>query len=180
MPPQPWVTHDPLVERPFALGQLPLVSEQIKERSGYPEARKSKAWAIAPGGSSISQRGQTSQEEAVRRTLENCGLYAGVPCLVVAVDDMFVVPIPSTMKVSGFFSTKRDDIAPELRDAVAQRLGAAAGGWSAVALGTSGHPGLATKAANEQDAITGALADCAKRDRNCHVIAIGPFAVEPK
>jgi adenylate cyclase len=180
MPPQPWVTHDPLVERPFALGELPIVSEQSKQRSGYPEARKSKAWAIAPGGSSIAQYGQATQEEAVRRSLENCGLYAGVPCLVVAVDDMFVVPIPSTMKVSGFFSTKRDDIVPELRDAVAQRLGAATGGWSAVALGTSGHPGLATKTANEQDAITGALAECAKRDRNCHVIAIGPFAVEPK
>ena len=33
-------------------------------------------------------------------------------------------------------------------------------------------------AANEQDAIAGAMADCAKRDSACRVIGIGPFAVE--
>jgi adenylate cyclase len=46
-------------------------------------------------------------------------------------------------------------------------------------VGASGHPGLALKAANEQAAAAGALADCAKQDRDCRVIAIGPFAVEP-
>jgi adenylate cyclase len=34
-------------------------------------------------------------------------------------------------------------------------------------------------AANEQDAIAGAMADCAKHDSACRVIDIGPFAVEP-
>jgi class 3 adenylate cyclase len=180
MPPQPWFTHDPSVERPFVYEELPLVSGQMKRRASYLELKKSKAVAIGPGGTSIAQYGQTSPEEAVRRSLENCGFNAGVPCLIVAVDDMFVVPIPTTMKATGFFSARRDDIAPELRETVAQRLGAATGGWSAVAVGSSGHPGLATKAASEPDAINAALADCAKRDRNCHVVAIGPFAVEPK
>lgn len=36
------------------------------------------------------------------------------------------------------------------------------------------------KAANEQAVIDGALADCARQDRACRVIAIGPFAVEAK
>jgi hypothetical protein len=36
------------------------------------------------------------------------------------------------------------------------------------------------KAANEQSAIEGALADCGKKDRTCGVIGIGPFAVAPK
>jgi hypothetical protein len=36
------------------------------------------------------------------------------------------------------------------------------------------------KADSEQAAIDGAMADCAKRDHSCRVIAIGPFAVEPK
>jgi adenylate cyclase len=35
-------------------------------------------------------------------------------------------------------------------------------------------------AANEQAAVDGAMADCARQDRSCRVIAIGPFAVEPK
>jgi adenylate cyclase len=34
-------------------------------------------------------------------------------------------------------------------------------------------------AAKEQDAIAGAMADCAKHDSACRVIGIGPFAVEP-
>ena len=180
MPSQPWFAHDPLVERPLVIEEFPLISNQARQqRASYLDARKSKAWAVAPGGTSTAQFGQTSEDEAVRRSLENCGLNAGVPCLIVAIDDMFVVPVPKTMKVTGFFSTRRDDIAPEMRDAVAQRL-AATRGWSAVALGTSGHPGVATKAANEQDAVSEALADCAKRDRNCHVVAIGPFAVVPR
>jgi adenylate cyclase len=36
------------------------------------------------------------------------------------------------------------------------------------------------KAASEQEAVDGALADCANQDRSCRVVAIGPFAVEPK
>jgi adenylate cyclase len=33
--------------------------------------------------------------------------------------------------------------------------------------------------ASEQEAVAGALADCARHDRNCHVVAVGPFSVEP-
>jgi hypothetical protein len=39
---------------------------------------------------------------------------------------------------------------------------------------------LGLKAANEQAAADGALVECGRLDRACHVIAIGPFAVEPK
>jgi adenylate cyclase len=60
-----------------------------------------------------------------------------------------------------------------------RQLAAASSGWNAVAVGTSGRPGLALKAANEQDAVRDALSNCTKRDSNCHVIAIGPFEVGP-
>jgi hypothetical protein len=66
-----------------------------------------------------------------------------------------------------------------LRDELAHRLGNG-GGWTAVAAGYSGKVGLIVKAASEQAAIEGAMSDCAKRDHSCRVIAIGPFAVEPK
>jgi adenylate cyclase len=99
--------------------------------------------------------------------------------MIVAIDDVFVVSVPTTMKVAGFFRTSNAAIAPEAREDVARRLGSSAGGWSAVAVGAGGRPGLMLKAASEQEAIDGALADCSKQDRACRVIAIGPFAVEP-
>jgi adenylate cyclase len=70
-------------------------------------------------------------------------------------------------------------IAADARDDVARRLADAQGGWSAVAVGASGRPGLALQAANEQAAVSGALAECARRDSNCQIIAIGPFSVGP-
>ena len=49
----------------------------------------------------------------------------------------------------------------------------------AVAVGTAGRAGLGLKAATEQAAADGALADCVKRDSNGQVIAIGPLSVGP-
>jgi adenylate cyclase len=122
---------------------------------------------------------QDSADEAVRRVLEICGNNAGVPCLVLAVNDDFVVPIPLTMKVVGFFQpASAAAIAPDLRDDVARRL-ANGSGWTAVATGAGGRVGAMLGAASEQDAIAGAMADCAKHDSACRVIGIGPFAVEP-
>jgi hypothetical protein len=47
-------------------------------------------------------------------------------------------------------------------------------------VGAGGRPGVALKAASEQDAIGGALSDCSKQDRDCRVIVLGPFSVETK
>jgi hypothetical protein len=122
---------------------------------------------------------QESADDAVRRVLELCGNNAGVSCLVVAVNDDFVVPTPTTMKAVGFFQpASAPAIAPELRDDVARRL-ANGSGWTAVAIGAGGQAGVMLGAANERDAIAGAMADCAKHGSACHVIGIGPFAVGP-
>jgi len=101
--------------------------------------------------------------------------------MIVAVDDVFIVPMPTIMKVVEFFRPGSSaSIAVEEREEVARRLGNAPGGWNAVAIGAGGRPGLALKATSEQAATDGALAECSKLDRACRVIAIGPFAVEPK
>src|SRR5580700_301393 len=113
----------------------------------------------------------------MRRSLEWCGSNSGIPCMIVALDDAIVLPIPTTMKAVGLFRTSSNAIAPELREELVQRLGRAPGA-SAVAVGASGRPGIALKAATEQDAVSRALTDCAKQDRGCRVIAIGPFSVE--
>jgi class 3 adenylate cyclase len=181
MPPEPWFTRDPSVEKPFVADEVPLVKEANKATIAqrYNGLHKPKALAIGPFGG-FHFYNQDNLDEAARRALEACGGSAGVPCLIVAVDDDFVVPIPTTMKAVGFFkAASAPTVAPGSRDDVAHRLANTAG-WTAVATGADGRAGVAVKAANEQAAIDGALADCAKQDRSCRVIAIGPFAVEPK
>jgi adenylate cyclase len=180
MPPAPWVRHDPSTERPFTAKDMPMVRDQGRERldKNYLSARKSKSIALGPGGQLIFYSTIESIEEANRRTLETCGALAGVPCMIVAADDVFVVPVPSSMKATGFFQAASNaSIAANARDDVVRKLADAPTGWNVVAVGTAGRPGLGLKAASEQSAINDALADCAKRDRDCHVIAIGPFAV---
>ena len=100
--------------------------------------------------------------------------------MVVAVDDVFVVPVPALMKVTGMFrSANNASIAADQRDDVMRKLADATTGWNAIAVGSAGRPGMGLKAANEQAAINDALGNCVKRDSDCHVIAIGPFTVGP-
>jgi adenylate cyclase len=100
--------------------------------------------------------------------------------MIVVSDDVFVVPVPASMKATGFFHAANNaSIAADAREEVVRKLAEASSGWDAVAVGTSGRPGLGLKAASEQNAINDALGNCAMRDSNCHVIAIGPFAVGP-
>jgi adenylate cyclase len=182
MPPVPWVAHDSSIERPLVASEMPLMRDAGKgnvER-GYLAGRPSKAIALGPQGGFHFLYNQQSDDEAVRRALEICGSNSGVPCLIVAVGDNFVVPVPTTMKATGFFRpASAEAIAPGLREDVARRLGNGSG-WTAVATGASGKAGLALHAANEQAAIDAAMADCAKQDSSCRVIGIGPFAVAPK
>jgi len=182
VPPVPWIRHDPSTEKPFLAKDVPIVRDPGKERlaSNYPPARKSKTLAIGPGGAFFFYLGLDSIEEAARRVLETCGAIVGVPCMIVAADDVFVVPVPTTLKAIGFFRADRHpSIAADARDDLARKLADANSGWNAVAVGTSGRPGLGLKAANEQNAVNEALGNCVKHDSDCHVIAIGPFAVGP-
>jgi len=182
LPPQPWIRHDPSIEKPFAAKEMPLVRDAGKARleSYYAPGRKTKSIAMGPGGQFIYNIGVEAIEDSARRNLESCGALTGVACMIVAIDDAFVVPVPSTLKVTGFFQAAiSSSIAADARDDVSRKLANASSGWSAVAVGVSGRPGLALKAANERNAVNEALADCVKRDSDCHVIAIGPFSVGP-
>jgi adenylate cyclase len=183
MPPEPWVLRDTAVERPFAASDIPFVDDAKREaiNKGYPAARKPKALAISSRGSYSYYVGQASEHEAIRRGLELCGHFAGIPCMIVAIDDVFVVPVPTAMKIVGLFRPAlAAAIVPELRNDVAQRLANATTGWKATAVGANGRAGLGLRAASEQEAVNAALEDCGRQDRACRVIAIGPFSVEPK
>ena len=181
MPPRPWVRHDTMTERPFVTKDFPMLRDQAKGRveNMYVPAAKSRSIALGPGGQYFMVFGASTVDETARRSLESCGAIAGVACMVVAVDDNFVVPIPTLLKVTGFFhAASNSSIVADARDDVVRKLGDAMG-WNAVAVGTAGRPGLGLKAADEQTAINAALADCVKHDSECHVIAIGPFTVGP-
>ena len=142
-------------------------------------AAKSRAIALGPGGQYFMVLGASSVDDSARRSLESCGAIAGVACLVVAVDENFVVPIPTLLRITGFFhAASNASIAADARTEVVRKL-ADGMGWNAVAVGTAGRPGRGLKAADEQSAVNSALADCAKRDSDCHIIAIGPFTVGP-
>jgi hypothetical protein len=182
LPPSPWLVRNPAVERPFAVKDVPILNENQRAfiAKCYPDVGLySKALAISPRGSAC-YRDQKSTDEAIRRALETCG-NAGVPCMIVAVDDKFVVPIPTIMKAVGLFYPSSDTtLAADARDELARKLAKASAGWSAVAVGANGRFGVALMVANEQAALDAALRDCSKHDQNCHVISIGPFLVEPK
>ena len=182
LPPLPWIRHDAATEQPFAAKNVPLVRDASRARleTVYVPARKNKALALGPGGTVFFLIALDTVEETVRRALESCGGIAGVPCMIVALNDSFVVPIPATLKVTGFFrAAGNTTISADAREDVARRIADAQSGWNAVAVGTTGRPGLGLKAATEQAAVSAALADCTRRDSNCQVIAIGPFSVGP-
>lgn len=181
MPPQPFIRHDAMTERAFASKDFPMVRDPAKIRleNMFAPAAKSRSVALGPGGQYFMVLGASSVDDAARRSLESCGAIAGVACLVVAVDDNFVVPIPTLLRITGFFhAASNASIVADARDDVVRKLGEAMG-WNAVAVGTAGRPGLGLKAGDEQTAVNSALADCARRDSDCHVIAIGPFTVGP-
>ena len=182
LPPQPWIKRDPATERPFAPKEVPLTRDVAKTRleNAYVPGRRTKALALGPGGAQYFMTlGAETVEEATRRSLESCGAIFGVPCMIVALDDNFVVPIPTSLKVVGFFRVADTPlIAPEARDDAVRKL-ADPSGWNAVAVGAARRPGVSVKQANEQAAVNEALSECTKRDSDCRVVAIGPFTVGP-
>jgi adenylate cyclase len=182
MPPLPWIRRDPSVEKPFVAKDMPLIRDPGKARleSNYVPGKNSKSIAVGPEGQFIFYTGGETTGESVRRTLESCGALAGAACMIVAIDDVFVVPLPTAFKVTGFFqAANHSSIAADARDDVVRKLAEASSGWNAVAVGASGRPGLALKAASEQNAVSESLGNCAKSDRDCRIIAIGPFSVGP-
>ena len=180
MPPEPWVARNPSVERPFVGAQIPMAAKSAQEQAakGYPPTARSKAFIISPTGLWWFTAGQASPDEAVRRGLERCGYTTGVACMAIAVDDTFVVPIPTLAKVVGFYRPEAlFGVQAGPRDEIARRLAGAASGWNAVAVGADGNVGIVVGAGSEQDALEGARADCAKHDRNCRIAVLGPFLV---
>jgi adenylate cyclase len=182
LPPTPWLVRDPAVETLFSVSSIPFLSQNAKEflEKNYVPGRTPKALSIHSSGRNSYYYGQQSQDEAVRRSLEFCGSNAGVPCMVLSVDNVFVVPMPKTMKIVGLLAPETiTAVNPDVRSDVVRRIRNAQGGWSALAAGASGRPGISVRSVDETAAVKTAMADCERQDRDCKVIAIGPFTVQP-
>ncbi len=178
----PRAKRDAATERPFDPKMLPMVRDAslVRLENTFVPGRKSKSIVLGPTGQMYFNYNQDNLDDSIRRNLETCGAVVGVACMVVAVDDVFVVPVPTLMKVTGMFrSANNASIAADQRDDVMHKLTGAITGWNAVAVGSAGRPGLGLSATSEQNAINEALGNCVKRDSDCHVIAIGPFTVGP-
>jgi hypothetical protein len=181
MPPAPWLVRNPAIETSYTPDNVPLINafQRTHWAKEYADVTQAKVMALSPHGPGFDYWGG-SEEENIRRALESCGYANGVSCKIVAIDNTFVVPIPLTMKAVGFFNVNTDPtIAPEMRSALVERLANAPNAWNAVAVGAKGLPGSAVNARDEKDVIEKALTDCNKRDRECRIIAIGPFTVTP-
>jgi adenylate cyclase len=182
MPPMPWVKHDPSTERPFDPKSMPMVRDAsiVRLENTLVPGRKSKSVIVGPTGQLYFNYNQDNADDSVRRNLETCGAVVGVACMVVAVDDVFVVPVPTLMKANGMFHPANNaSIATDQRDDVMRKLAGATTGWNAIAVGSAGRAGMGLSATSEQNAVNEALGNCVKHDSDCHVIAIGPFTVGP-
>ena len=182
MPPQPWVRHDTMIERPFVSKDFPMLRDQAevarreRVRPGQQNRVRSRSDRVDNdlhgNGGIVGRRDDTAFAGVLRRDRRHC-LHdrGGRRC--------FVVPIPTLLRINGFFhAASNSSIVADARDDVVRKLGDGMG-WNAVAVGTAGRPGLGLKAADEHTAVNAALADCVRHDSDCHVIAIGPFTVGP-
>ena len=180
MPPMPWINAS--VQRPFVAAELPIVSQEAKDSAERRYHRSPGSKALVIGGNRgryFVTTAQSSPEEAMRRTLERCGFVTRSTCLVVAVDDTFVVAIPTLARATGIYREGAlFGVQPAERLEVARQLENAPQGWSAVAVGAGGHTGLKVAATSERNAVDGAMDDCARRDRDCRITVIGPFLVD--
>jgi adenylate cyclase len=172
-----------MVETPFKVEQIPFMPPARREErfSMYFKGKNPRAVAVSPTGAIGYFFEQASHEEAMRRSLETCGWRGGVPCRIIAIDDMFILPMPQSMRIAAFFLPRRANMIIETeREGIAQKLANNPGGWSAVAVGGAGRTGVAIKAASEEAAVAQAKSECGKIDAGCRIVAIGPWAVEPK
>jgi hypothetical protein len=175
-PPLPWILpSDPTVERPFAAREMPLIDDVAKARleRKYVPASENKSIAIGPYGEMVFIGGAENIEDSLRQTLQGCGAIDRVACIIIAVNSTFVVPVPRTFKVTGFYQDRVDRQGnPHARSVNPTS------GWSAVAIGKRGRPIATYGALSEAIAIKDTLTNCEKEDGDCHIVAIGPFSVK--
>ncbi len=161
LPPAPWVLRDS-VDRdvPFSVDQVPFINQGNRDflTKNFVSQKQPKAMSIHSGRYSYYY-GQQSQDEAVRARWSSAAAMRRV-LHGAERGRRAVVPLPKTMKIVGLLSPDTiNGVSADLRNETVRRI-RAQGGWSALATGAGGRPGIAIRAADETAAVLRAMADC--------------------
>jgi hypothetical protein len=134
-----------------------------------------KALAMTTGGIWYV-RERRSQAEAARLAVEECTDNFQRPCLLLSVDGLLTIQIPKSRAVTGIFLPSTED---SMSDRDRQRVSEVYQGkeWRALARGKGGGWYPVADAPSEAAAVESALSQCATRDTECHLHAIGNFQV---
>ena len=163
---------------------LPLVPQQLAAVKGVPSAAglqayladsNHKALAISDNGFS-SMKDRETQTEAIRLAVERCSDFARAPCLLLSVDGLLTVKIPTSHGVVRPFTLAGER---EMSEADKARIGQVYSGkdWRALARGASHKWYAVNGMASETAAADGVLRACHAEEQNCRLWAIGNFRV---
>jgi class 3 adenylate cyclase len=187
MPPEPWLRRDAQIETPVTVDVLGRVSPTLSASNKsyfattYSMNKGRRAIAVSQRRTLHFVVGRDDDADATKAALEMCGFTTQAPCRLLVINTTVVLPVPQTMRATAMFNpATHASIERGLRDGLVRRLAQAPDGWNAVAVGTSGHPGLAVQKPTEAEAIDAALVECRRSDAGCAVIAIGQFVVKPE
>ncbi len=176
MPPQPWLREVPGTAEPFDPDRVPFARPSDRELiASFSERPLPRALSINDDGLIGMSWGGAARHDPVRRSLEFCGDRAGVPCMLVAVDDAFAFPFPEGVEIEGLFRPDSDvALTPAQRDQV---MAVYAGpDWRAVAVGEGGL-GVTVGRGSQREAVESAISECQRGGATCRVLAINGFRV---
>src|SRR5215510_5567945 len=119
---------------------------------------------------------KSSQTEAARLASERCSYVAQYSCILVSIDGLLTVQVPTTHRIVDTFLVQNEQsISAEDKQRVGQIYRGSE--WRALARGQSGAWYPAARLASEAAAVQAALAACGKSEQRCRVHAIGDFRV---
>jgi adenylate cyclase len=137
-----------------------------------------KALAISESGFS-SMKGRETQAEAIRLAVERCSDFARSPCLLLSVDGLLSVKIPTSYGVVRPFTLAGEIEMPETdKDRIGQVYSDK--DWRALARGASNQWYAVSAMASETAAADGALKVCHAAEQACKLWAVGNFRVAEK
>ena len=177
LPPPPYYSDTP--PRPTRMldaAAVPLVADVSRKVIGglYATGTGEKAIALGRRKMEWSVWGTPTRRETVRRALQSCGHLSGHTCFIYAIGDEVIVRVPDEYRAIEVLVPA--DFEPGDRDTLSSYL--IAGDWRAIAAGTNGRLGIATREASERDATAAALRACIRANgTDCAIRAVGPYLV---
>jgi hypothetical protein len=175
--PRPADLRTELLDLRFVAAEIPTFGDARRRQiEDYVKAPEHKALAISKRGNALWRSASSSRADAARTTVERCGDFYQVACLLVSIDGMLTVQIPKSRRVEDIFMlTTAAEMTEQVRQQVEQVYRDKE--WRALARGKSGGWYPVANAPSESAAVETALELCGKNDSDCSLYAIGNFRV---